>query len=98
MIAGFLPNVGSTRCRCYYSPLVGRGANLTNRRVFVGELSAVVHLSEEMNCSPSNIWPEDLFWFVYTDSDAMATKFSGTNGLIAHIERNGELETLHFRG
>jgi hypothetical protein len=43
--------------------------------------------------SPSNIWPEDRSWFVYTDSDLHGTRVSGPAELIASLAADNALET-----
>ena len=47
---------------------------------------------EELSGSPSNFWPEDRSWLVYTDWDLWATKVSGTGTLIERLESDPELE------
>jgi hypothetical protein len=86
----------ATRCRCYFSPLAGGG--LVNQRVFVGALGEIVSLSVEESYSPSNLWPEDGSWFVYTDADLSGTKVSGSADLISMLDACSELETLHLSG
>lgn len=43
--------------------------------------------------SPSNLWPADRAWFVYTDWDLWGTKVSGSPALIAAIEADAAIET-----
>ena len=47
--------------------------------------------------SPSNIWPHDHSWIMYTDYDLMATKVSGSKALIAALEADDYLETLRWK-
>ena len=49
-----------------------------------------------MRSTPSNLWPTDKSWFVYTDWDLMATKVSGPAELVAAIEADDELESLRW--
>ena len=44
--------------------------------------------------SPSNFWPEDQSWFVYTDWDRSSTKVSGNADLINRLATDPELETV----
>jgi hypothetical protein len=46
--------------------------------------------------SPSNIWPEDRSWFVYTDNDLWGTKVSGSPTLIATLSQDRDLETVEL--
>jgi hypothetical protein len=51
---------------------------------------------DTLSGSPSNLWPEDRSWLVYTDWDLWATKVSGTGELIDRLERDPELEVIHL--
>jgi hypothetical protein len=44
--------------------------------------------------SPTNIWPEDGSWLVYTDWDLSATKVCGSPSLIDGLIQDSELETV----
>lgn len=46
--------------------------------------------------SPSNMWPGDRSWFVYTDYDLCGTKVSGSAALIAALRAEPDLETLDW--
>ncbi len=46
--------------------------------------------------SPTNFWPHDRSWFVYTDWDLSATKVSGPNELISMLESHPTLETIRW--
>jgi hypothetical protein len=84
-------------CVAYYSAVATFGRN--ERFVFTGDLRDVPQLlsgEHRMKATPSNLWPADRSWFVYTDADLMATKVSGSAELIATIEADEELETLHW--
>jgi hypothetical protein len=49
-----------------------------------------------LTSTPSNLWPNDRSWFVYTDADLMATKVSGSAALIATLVDDAHLETLRL--
>jgi len=49
-----------------------------------------------LTCTPSNLWPDDRSWFVYTDADLMATKVKGSAALIAALVDDVHLETLRW--
>ena len=46
--------------------------------------------------TPSNFWPEDRSWLVFTDYDLWATRVYGTAELIASLEEAPDLETLRW--
>lgn len=46
--------------------------------------------------SPSNIWPEDRSWVVWTDHDLWGTRVRGSASLIQALERDSELETIRY--
>ena len=45
-----------------------------------------------MNFTPSNIWPADRSWFVYTDYDLWATRISGSQALIDALIEDSEID------
>ena len=47
--------------------------------------------------TPSNFWPSDRSWFVYTDWDLWGTKVSGPAVLINAIRSDPNLETLDWQ-
>nr|CTQ90460.1 hypothetical protein [Kibdelosporangium sp. MJ126-NF4] len=49
-----------------------------------------------MSTTPSNLWPADRSWFVYTDWDLWATRISGPPELIAAVTAHSELETTRW--
>jgi hypothetical protein len=63
---------------------------------FAGDLQDVPELVAELGMTPSNLWPADKSWFLYTDWDLMASRVSGSRELIAAIEIDDELETLRW--
>lgn len=46
--------------------------------------------------TPTNIWPPDRSWLVYTDYELWATKVSGSTGLINSLRDNPFLETFDW--
>nr|WP_052478157.1 hypothetical protein [Kibdelosporangium sp. MJ126-NF4]CEL16508.1 hypothetical protein [Kibdelosporangium sp. MJ126-NF4] len=67
-----------------------------NRTLLRGPLDAVPELVAEMSTTPSNLWPADRSWFVYTDWDLWATRISGPPELIAAVTAHSELETTRW--
>lgn len=67
--------------------------------VFTGGLREVPELVKgrhKMRGTPSNLWPADRSWFVYTDADLMATRVSGPAELIEAVEAHPALETVRW--
>jgi hypothetical protein len=64
--------------------------------VYVGDLRDVGELAIHRGMTPSNFWPADRSWLVYTDWDLMATRVGGCRELIAALDADGELETLRW--
>jgi hypothetical protein len=46
--------------------------------------------------SPTNFWPTDRSWFVFTDPDSSATKVSGSTSLIGALRAHPDLETIDW--
>jgi hypothetical protein len=68
--------------------------------VLEGSLSAISGLTrvpEFRELSPSNWWPTDRSWFVWTDYDLTATKVSGPRTLIDRIRAHPSLETVEWQ-
>jgi hypothetical protein len=84
---------GDTRCFAHYSPLAS--GEYDEAVLYVGPLAEIVDLYDETSLtgSPTNFWPEDRSWFVYTNWDLWGTKVSGNRQLIDELERDPELET-----
>lgn len=68
--------------------------------VLEGPLSAIPGLTQDTEfreLSPSNWWPADRSWFVWTDYDLTATKVSGPRSLIDRIRAHPSLETAEWQ-
>lgn len=86
---------GDTGCWAFYSP-VAMG-DFDRVAMFHGPLRAVPDLVDgraATPATPSNFWPDDLSWFVYTDWDLLATKVSGSPQLIEALATCPDLETV----
>jgi hypothetical protein len=61
-----------------------------------GKLEELIplHDSADYRGSPTNVWPVNRGWFVYTDHDLWATKVAGPAELIESLLGDEELETL----
>ena len=64
--------------------------------VYAGDLRDVGELAVRRGMTPSNFWPDDRSWLVYTDWDLMATRVGGSRELIAALAADGELETMRW--
>lgn len=89
---------GQLGCYCYYSPMATVDRDFDNSYVLRGQMSELRALydREDVYGSPSNIWPEDRSWFIYTDWDLFGTQVSGSAELITSILADPELETVAY--
>ena len=53
-----------------------------------------LYLRDDVLGSPTNIWPTDRSWVVYTDYDLWGTRVSGSVSLIDALRNDPELETV----
>jgi hypothetical protein len=69
--------------------------------VLEGTLSSISGLTGNddlfRGLSPSNWWPADRSWFVWTDYDLTATRVSGSRALIETVRSHPQLETLDWQ-
>jgi hypothetical protein len=70
--------------------------DLDHRALYVGTLA---EFADAYDCdvaagSPSNLWPAERTWMVYTDWDLWATKLSGPVELVAAVRAADALETI----
>ena len=91
-LAAVTPAGGSAPCVAFYA-LYASG-ELDEPVAYEGRLQDLVALYDDEDGSPSNVWPRDESWFVYTDWDLWATKVSGSADLIDRLIRDGELEAV----
>lgn len=86
-------------CLAYYGMVP---ANEYERlTVLEGALSAIGGLTRNealfRGLSPSNWWPADRSWFVWTDYDLTTTRVSGPRALIEMVRSHPQLETLDWQ-
>ncbi len=84
---------------CIASYAVGASSDWKRElpEVFRGPLRAIpdfVQGNQPRQFTPTNIWPIDRSWFVYSDYDLWTTKVSGSAELIADLWRHPDLELL----
>jgi hypothetical protein len=86
-------------CYCYYSPLAcGSKYDLDRSLVVKCALSELRGLYdfEDVDDSPSEIWPADRSWFVWTDHDLNGTRVRGSRSLIDSIIADPVMETTSW--
>lgn len=81
-----------TPCLCYFAPLVWANYDTVDLRA--ATLGEVLDICEAEQQSPSNFWPEDRSWFVYTNWDLEGTRVSGTRALVDDLIDDSRLETI----
>ena len=86
------------RVWCYYSPLATVEGPARGPVVIEATLAELPDIYDwpEVCASPSNIWPEDRSWFVYSDWDLSGTRVSGTAKLIDAVVADLKLETINY--
>ena len=62
--------------------------------VYGGALDEMVDLYDEFGVGPSNLWPVDRSWFVYSDWDLWGTRVSGSSALVARLLDDADLEIV----
>jgi hypothetical protein len=88
----------TTRIWCYYSPLAVADSDLVKPIALAASLSELPEIYDfpEVIASPTNVWPDDRSWFVYSDYDLSGTRVSGSEALVASIVADPELETISY--
>ncbi len=95
-LASQSPDGDTTTCAGYFTPMIG--ANFGRPLMYefpLGDLQALA-AGVVVESTPSNWWPLDRSWFVYTDWDLWGTKFSGTRSLVASLADVLDLETIEW--
>ena len=84
-------------CLCYYSALSCGSESPEGLvvKVAMGDLRDLYDF-DRVSGSPSNIWPEDRSWLVWTDSDLNSTCVRGPWTLVAEVEADPEFETIRW--
>lgn len=87
-----------TVCVASYSPL----ANASRRyepcayEVTLGDIVKLVAPQGDHDGTPSDVWPFDESWMVYTDHDLWGTKVSGPRSLIDALRASRDLECIDW--
>ncbi len=98
LLAAFSSGGRSTRCVAYYSPLAN-GARFEEdfvREVALGEIGSVVDRERGRVGTPSNWWPLDRSWMVFTDWDLWGTKVSGPLELVDELRSSRSIECIDW--
>lgn len=88
----------STPCVAYYCPLAN-GADFDNPYVVearLGDVAALVDPGAGRHGTPSNFWPVDRSWMVFTDWDLWGTKVSGSTALIEALRSAPAVECIDW--
>ena len=88
-----------TPCFAFYGSLAA--GDFDNAHLWRGPLS---HIPDLINVnggpyafSPTNFWPDEREWFVWTDYDLEATKISGDPALVSALQADPRLECERWR-
>jgi hypothetical protein len=92
-LAQLSPNGEQEECHAFYAVL--REHSFAEHVVFRCNLRELSLMYEgEHDGSPTNIWPCDRSWFIYTDWDLLATKVSGSRELARRVLADDQLEAV----
>ncbi|MDQ3858873.1 MAG: hypothetical protein M3327_10585 [Actinomycetota bacterium] len=96
-LASLTPGGDDASCTAFYAMCAVR--EFDEHVIYTGKLKQLVELyeNEELPGSPSNFWPDDMSWFVYTDWDLWATKVSGSRALVDGLTADSDLETVSLK-
>ena len=86
------------RVWCYYAPLAVSDSDPEASALLEATLAELPDVYDwpEADGSPSNIWPDDKSWFVYSGYDLSGTRVSGSAEFVASVVADSELETVRY--
>lgn len=84
-------------CSFYYGGVAFMGDGATIYGVDLRDLPSFVRSQRGTQLTPSNIWPADRSWLVYTDYDLWATRVCGSTSLIDAVTQEGALDAVRCR-
>jgi len=92
-----MPSGAATPCTAFYGPLAcGRWDDRWFAEFELANVDSLIDPADGRVGTPSNWWPVDQTWMLYTDWDLWATKVSGTAELIDAIVNDEALETIEW--
>jgi hypothetical protein len=87
-------------CFAFYGSLPA-GFDFDNVHLWSGPLGRIPDLIDQQGgpygFSPTNFWPAERDWFVWTDYDLEATKVSGDPALISALHAEPRLECVDWQ-
>lgn len=100
MLADHSEEGDETRCYAFYASLPA-GGDFDSVHLWEGPLRSVEDLISEnggpYDFSPTNLWPVDRSWFVWTDYDLQGTKVSGEPALVDAMKSVRVLECVDWQ-
>ncbi|MFI0960568.1 hypothetical protein ACH4S8_03960 [Streptomyces sp. NPDC021080] len=90
------PQGADTACLAYYNPIIT--GDFEAKHVRSGRLGDAQALFDHPDIlyTPSNLWPADRSWAVFTDYDLWATKVSGPRPLVEALLADTEIEAVRL--
>ncbi len=81
-----------------YSPLANGGDfdDVFMEEVALGDVANLIDPDQGRIGTPSNLWPIDRSWMVFTDWDLWGTKVSGPRALIDSLRAAPDLECVEW--
>lgn len=99
VLAVHSPNGEDTECLAFYGSLPADDFDTVH--LWTGALGNIPELIDDAGgpyrFSPTNLWPVEREWFVWTDYDLQSTKVSGTFNLIRALGDDSRLECLEWQ-
>jgi hypothetical protein len=93
-LVAFTPSGHEATCFAFYAACaVGEYEKLVIHEGTLDELAGLYD-DDEVPGAPSNLWPEDRSWLLYTDADSWATRVSGSFELRDALVGDPRLETV----
>ncbi|WP_374010552.1 hypothetical protein [Leifsonia sp. LS-T14] len=86
-------------CIAYYGGLAANDFDSVNMyRVRLRQIPELLDVNGgRFRATPSNFWPVDRSWFVWTDWDLLGTKVSGAEELVLRLDAHPGLEVIDWR-
>ena len=99
-LAEVSPDGADCECLSFFGRLafgnLGQDDDQALFRARLSELLAFYDDESETSVGPTNIWPDDRSWFIYSDYDLWGTKISGSDDLIGRLLIDSEIEAAEL--